>query len=98
VYVDLKLDLRLCVVVNHSSPRTCAATKNPRPAESVAVRGAKLQSKGLGFGAHCMMPLGFMHLHAPKPMARGVAIEACDPIPQVLWLLSSKESNNQSNP
>jgi hypothetical protein len=56
--------------------------KNPSPAESVAVRGGKLQSKGLGFGAHCMMPLGFMHLHAPKPTARGVAIEACVPIPQ----------------
>jgi hypothetical protein len=43
-----------------------------------------------GFSALCTA-------HAPKPMARGVAIEACVPIPQVLWLLSSKESNNKKN-
>jgi hypothetical protein len=29
-------------------------------------------------------------------MARAAAIEACVPIPQVLWLLSSKESNNKN--
>jgi hypothetical protein len=72
--------------------------KNPRPAESVAVCGGKLQSKGLGFGAERWMPLGFTRLHAPKPMARGVAIEARVPIPQVLWLLSPKESNNKKDP
>jgi hypothetical protein len=46
------------------------------------VCGGKLQSKGLGFGADRRMPLGFTRFHAPKPTARGVAIEACVPIPQ----------------
>jgi hypothetical protein len=35
---------------------------------------------------------------APKPTARGAAIEACVLIPQVRWLLSSKESNNKNVP
>jgi len=35
--------------------------KNPRPAESVAVCGRKLQSKGLGFGANCTHLLAFAH-------------------------------------
>jgi len=33
-------------VVDHATTPTCAAAKNPRPAESAAVRGGKLQSKG----------------------------------------------------
>jgi hypothetical protein len=58
VRVVLNLDLHLCGVVDHSTTRTCAATKNPRPAESAAVCGGKLQSKRLGFGADCRMPFG----------------------------------------
>jgi hypothetical protein len=50
-------------VVDHSTTPTRAATlhENPRPAESAAVCGGKLQSKGLGFGADCRRPLGFTH-------------------------------------
>jgi hypothetical protein len=97
VCVALKLGLRSCWCRGrpHDTNTRCNE-KKPAPAESAAVCGGKLQSKGLGFGADCRMPLGFTELHAPKPTARGAAIEACVPIPQVLWLLSSKESNNKN--
>jgi hypothetical protein len=61
VRIELKPASRLWGVVNHSTTPTRGATKNLRPAESVAVCGGKLQSKGLGFGAKCKQPLGFTH-------------------------------------
>jgi hypothetical protein len=61
VCVELKLDLRLWGVVDHSTTPTRAASKPPAPAESAAVCAGKLQSKGLGFGASCKQTLGFTH-------------------------------------
>jgi hypothetical protein len=61
VCVELKLDLRLWGVVDHSTTRTRIAAKKPVPAESAAVCGGKLQSKGLGFGANCRGLLGFIY-------------------------------------
>jgi len=49
--------LFLFLSVLHDTNR--AATQNLRPAESVAVCGGKLQSKGLGFGATCKRSLAF---------------------------------------
>jgi len=47
------------------SSRVCVELKldlrQPAPAESAAVRGGKLQSNGLGFGARCKRPLRFPH-------------------------------------
>jgi hypothetical protein len=49
----------LCL--RHGMGRDAPGKKNLRPAESAAVCGGKLQSKGLGFGAECNRPLGFTH-------------------------------------
>jgi hypothetical protein len=48
-------------IVDHSTTPTPGVTQEPAPAESEAVRGGKLQSKGLGFGADCNGPFGFTH-------------------------------------
>jgi hypothetical protein len=42
-------------------PHQRARQQKPAPAESAAVCGGKLQSKGLGFGADCKPSLGFTH-------------------------------------
>jgi hypothetical protein len=90
---------RLRGVVDHSTTPTRAATKNPRPAESVAVREGKLQSRGLGFGAKCKKPFWLHTLlthrnlrHARRRLKRAFRFR------RVLWLLSSKGSNNKKNP
>jgi hypothetical protein len=73
--------------------------QKPAPAESAAVRGGKLQSKGLGFGARCKKPSRLHTLlthrnlrHARRRLKRAFRFR------RVLWLLSSKESNNKKNP
>jgi hypothetical protein len=72
--------------------------REPAPAESAAVRGGKLQSKGLGFGARCNKPSRLRTLrrhrnvwHAGRRLKRAFRFR------KVLWLLSSKESNNKKN-
>jgi hypothetical protein len=42
--------------LRHGMGRDAPRKKNPRPAESAAVCGGKLQSKRLGFGAKCKKP------------------------------------------
>jgi hypothetical protein len=75
-----------------------APQEKPVPAESVAVCGRKLQSKGLGFGAKCNKPSRLHSLlthrnvqHAGRRLKRAFRFR------KVLWLLSSKESNNKNN-
>jgi hypothetical protein len=47
--------------LRHGMGRDALGKKNLRPAESAAVCGGKLQSKGLGFGADCKPSVGFIH-------------------------------------
>jgi hypothetical protein len=87
---------RLRGVVDRSTTRTCAATKNPRPAESAAVRGGKLQSKGLGFGARCKKPSRLHTLLTHRNVWHaGWRLKRAFRFRKVLWLLFSKESNNK---
>jgi hypothetical protein len=86
----------LCL--RHGIDRDAPGKNNPRPAESAAVCGGKLQSKGLGFGAKCNKPSRLHTLlthrnlwHAARRLKRAFRFR------EVLWLLSSKESNNKKN-
>jgi hypothetical protein len=56
VCVELKLHVTVSGVSWTTPRHQHAHNKNLRPAESAAVRGGKLQSKGLGFGARCNKP------------------------------------------
>jgi hypothetical protein len=57
--VTTRRNTALCL--RHGMDRDAPGKKNPRPAESAAVCGGKLQSKGLGFGADCRRRVGFTH-------------------------------------
>jgi hypothetical protein len=57
--VTTRTNTALCL--RHGVGRDAPGKKNPRPAESAAVCGRKLQSKRLGFGADCRRPLAFTH-------------------------------------
>jgi hypothetical protein len=53
--------LKDVAIPSHGMGRDAPGKKNLRPAESAAVCGGKLQSKGLGFGADCKRSLAFAH-------------------------------------
>jgi hypothetical protein len=78
--------------------RDAPGKKNPRPAESAAVCGGKLQSKRLDFGADCK---GVSRLHTLLTHRNlrhaGRRLKRAFRFRNVLWLLSSKESNNKKN-
>jgi hypothetical protein len=85
--------------VSWTTPRhQHAPQQKPAPAESAAVRAGMLQSKALGFGADCK-PVFRLHIllthrnlrHAGRRLKRAFRFR------NVLWLLSSKESNNKKN-
>jgi hypothetical protein len=96
VCVELKLDVRLLGIVDHSTAPTMPATRT-RPAESAAVRGGKLQSKGLGFGARCSKPSRLDTLLKHRNLRHaGWRLKRAFRFRKVLWLLSSKESNNKN--
>jgi hypothetical protein len=74
-----------------------ALQREPAPAESAAVRGGKLQSKGLGFGARCSKPSRLDTLLTHRNLRHaGWRLKRAFRFRKVLWLLSSKESNNKN--
>jgi hypothetical protein len=67
------------------------------PAESAAVCAGKLQSKGLGFGADCKAVSRFHTLLTHRNLRHaGRRLKRVFRFRKVLWLLSSKESNNKN--
>jgi hypothetical protein len=85
--------------LRHGVGRDAPGKKNPRPAESAAVCGGKLQSKGLGFGADCK-PVSRLHTLLTHRNLRhaGWQLKRAFRFRKVLWLLSSKESNYKKTP
>jgi hypothetical protein len=73
--------------------------KNLRLAESAAVCEGKLQSKRLGFGAKCKKPSRLRSLLTHRNLWHaGWRLKRAFRFRKVLWLLSSKESNNKKKP
>jgi hypothetical protein len=99
VRVVLNLDLRLWGVVDHSTTRTRGST-TPKPAPRGIGGGARREASIEGVRFRCKLQadsrLHSLLTHRNLPHA-GRRLKRAFRFRKVLWLLSSKESNNKKN-